>query len=546
MKIRQMRSFKKLLGVLVLSLLLTCIPTVESKADTTTPEQKFRELYLTILENGDSSVHDISDLNLPYMTCYDIMNDVKTNEGFLAYQCYNEYNLISVDSMPVIDNTPYLYKFHMGQTDTDFQERYTKVKNLIAELQSNLDDKMTDLDKLLYFHEYIVANIDYIKTGAASDHLGGPTLVNGYGVCEGYARGLMIFLKAENIPCVEVAGEGHAWLAAQIDGEWYLIDPTWDYSQATRLGSHYFLVRTDDEFYNTLTKLHGAGQVDGGGFDSSSDTISTSTKYTDWYVHDVWGQMYYYDGYWYYVSNNAIRKNNIQGTDETVILEGTNLSITGIDGRYLSISNNGEATQLDLGEKTTTNNPSDSSSTVDPDSSNNNGDSTNPDSSNNNNNDDDSTNSDSSNNNNNDDSTNSDSSNDNSGSTNSDSSNDNGETTTPDNPDNDSTKDSIAETQSIRVRTPILKSVTNPKGKKAKVVLKEKVSGATGYEIKISTNKNFKKSVKTITFTKKNTTVKNLKKNKTYYVKVRAYKIDANGNKVYGSYSNVMKVKIKK
>ena len=153
-------------------------------------------------------------------------------------------------------------------------------------------------------------------------------------------------------------------------------------------------------------------------------------------------------------------------------------------------------------------------------------------------------NSDSSNNN--DGSTNSDSSNDNGGSTNSDSSNDNSETTTPDNPDNDSTKDTIAETQSIRVRTPILKSVTNQKGKKVKVVLKGKVSGATGYEIKISTNKNFKKSVKTITFTKKNTTVKNLKKNKTYYVKVRAYKIDANGKKVYGSYSNVMKVKIKK
>ena len=543
MKMPHMRTCKKLIGILILSILLTCIPSVDTIASTTDPEQKFSELYDSLLENNDNSVQDISDLNLPYMTCRTIMDDVRNNEAFLAYQCYNDYNLISIDSIETRDGVPYLLKFHLSLTDTGFEERYTKIKNLITELQSNLDDKMTDLDKLLYFHEYVVANVYYQNLDAASVQFGGATLAQGYGVCEGYAYALMIFLRAENIACEEVSSADHSWLAVELDGEWYQVDPTWDDTRATKFGTHYFLVRNDDEFYTTMSALHDEGKMGGSVLTQTSGAISTSTKYTDWYVHNVWTPMHYYDGYWYYVADNAIKKNNIQGTDETVILEGTNLSITGIDGRYLNISNNGEATQLDLGEKTTTNNPSDSSSTVDPDSSNNNGGSTNSDS--NNNNDDDSTNSDSSNNNG--DSTNSDSNNNNNDdSTNSDSSNDNGETTTPDNPDNDSTKDSIAETQSIRVRTPILKSVTNPKGKKAKVVLKEKVSGATGYEIKISTNKNFKKSVKTITFTKKNTTVKNLKKNKTYYVKVRAYKIDANGKKVYGSYSNVMKVKIKK
>lgn len=92
-----------------------------------------------------------------------------------------------------------------------------------------------------------------------------------------------------------------------------------------------------------------------------------------------------------------------------------------------------------------------------------------------------------------------------------------------------------------------VKSVTNVKGNKMKVTLKKKVSGAKGYEIKYTTDKKFKKSVKTVTSTKITKTISKLKKNKTYYVKVRAYKIDSAGEKVYSSsYSKVVKVTIKK
>lgn len=91
-----------------------------------------------------------------------------------------------------------------------------------------------------------------------------------------------------------------------------------------------------------------------------------------------------------------------------------------------------------------------------------------------------------------------------------------------------------------------VKSVKNEEGNKLKVTLK-KVSGVKGYEIKYSTDKKFKKSVKTITTTKTTKTINKLNKNKTYYVKVRAYKIDSAGEKVYSpSYSKVVKVTIKK
>ena len=82
-------------------------------------------------------------------------------------------------------------------------------------------------------------------------------------------------------------------------------------------------------------------------------------------------------------------------------------------------------------------------------------------------------------------------------------------------------------------------------GKKMMTLKWKKASKVKGYQVMYSTKKSFKKAVKK--FTKKNTLkVKKLKKGTTYYVKVAAYTTDANGKKVFGKYSSVVKVKIKK
>lgn len=513
MKTHKNNKRRKYCIILVITLLLTCIPTTNSSAATTDSEQQFRTLYANLLENGDNSIQDISSLELPYMTCYNIMEDVKKTEGFLAYQCYKGYNLLTVDLMETKENVPYLSKFHLSQTDTEFKQRYETVQKIIADVQKNIDAKMTDLDKLLLFHEYVVANIYYNNTNTDSVHLGGTTLAQGYGVCEGYAYALMVFLKAENIPCEEVAGGAHSWVAVKLDDEWYHVDPTWDDTCSAAYGTHYFLLRNDDELYTTLTKKHATGKMGSTFLDQSSGSISTSTKYSDWYVHNVWNQMYYYDGYWYYVLNNAVRKNNILGTDESILFEGTKLSLSGITDGTLTFFSNGEEMQLDLGKKTDVNDdteittpetpPDNDTETTTPETpSDSDTDITTPETP----------------------------------------SDNNTETTTPETP-SDNTP---AENNKIKVGKPTIKSVTNKKGQKIKIVLKKKVSGANGYEVKICKDKKFQKSVKTVRFSKTTKTISKFRKNKTYYVKVRAYKKDSNGNRVYGPYSNVKKVKIKK
>ncbi len=88
-----------------------------------------------------------------------------------------------------------------------------------------------------------------------------------------------------------------------------------------------------------------------------------------------------------------------------------------------------------------------------------------------------------------------------------------------------------------------LTSAKNGKGKKFTVKWK-KVTGAKGYQLQYALNKKFKKK-KSVQTKKTKYTIKKLKKKKTYYIRVRAYKMNGK-KKVYGKWSTVKKVKIKK
>ena len=89
-----------------------------------------------------------------------------------------------------------------------------------------------------------------------------------------------------------------------------------------------------------------------------------------------------------------------------------------------------------------------------------------------------------------------------------------------------------------KAKTPTL---TNLSGRKLKITYSA-TSGAKGYQIQYATNSKFSKAT-TKTLTGRSATY-TLTKGKTYYVRVRAYKIDSTGAKVYGSWSSVRSKKI--
>ena len=93
-------------------------------------------------------------------------------------------------------------------------------------------------------------------------------------------------------------------------------------------------------------------------------------------------------------------------------------------------------------------------------------------------------------------------------------------------------------------KKPEMKKLTA--GKKKFTVQWKKDKKTDGYQVQYSTDKKFKKNVKSVNVSKKSTkaTVKKLKKGKTYRVRVRSYK-KINGKKYYSGWGKVKSVKVR-
>lgn len=105
------------------------------------------------------------------------------------------------------------------------------------------------------------------------------------------------------------------------------------------------------------------------------------------------------------------------------------------------------------------------------------------------------------------------------------------------------------EPEKITVDAPVIKSSKNVKGAKVNIVLKKLVKDAKGYEVRYSTDKKMKAAKKVSVAQNKvssgSITISKLKKKKTYYIQVRAYKT-SEGQKIFSKWSSAKQIKVKK
>ncbi len=104
-----------------------------------------------------------------------------------------------------------------------------------------------------------------------------------------------------------------------------------------------------------------------------------------------------------------------------------------------------------------------------------------------------------------------------------------------------------AKWKKITVGQAAVMQASGKKKKNLKVTIR-KVNGADGYQVYVSANKKFKKKglvVAEISAKKKSAAIRHTLKKQYLYVKLRAYKLDSAGNRVYGKFSTVKQVKMK-
>lgn len=135
----------------------------------------------------------------------------------------------------------------------DLKELKTKYDNLMAVIgnvaQELMFDGMTDLDKLLLAHDYIIDNNAYYLVQTKAEDNGEVEITNYYGdgysynaygilvnqkgVCQGLSYAYPALLKAmgypiENIRQIRSEELQHMWNFVKLGDNWYHVDLTWD------------------------------------------------------------------------------------------------------------------------------------------------------------------------------------------------------------------------------------------------------------------------------------------------------------------------------
>lgn len=260
---------------------LTC--SIPSYAYTTTPKTIHSDIVpytkinnLTDLEN----TLQIAANNLQSEITLIVPNADMATYSNIIYKLtgINSYHLSlskgsSSTTLVVSLNYKQAYRLTQALKNTTAYNRLTSSDHSLLSIAQSIivqiiSPDMSDYEKELAIHDYIIHTTRYdydrLHNGTIPDssYTAAGVLINKTAVCEGYSEATKLLLNLIGIECEIVTGTAnntpHAWNIVKIDGEWYMLDTTYDdpvtFSNGKRietLSYDYFNVTT-----TTLKKDH--------------------------------------------------------------------------------------------------------------------------------------------------------------------------------------------------------------------------------------------------------------------------------------------------
>ena len=85
----------------------------------------------------------------------------------------------------------------------------------------------TDREKIVWLKDYLYANVEYDEDTMSTSGTQ-LALMEGKGVCMGYARAMLELCRRLDIPCFGVVNDEHMWNSVQIEEGWQMLDATWN------------------------------------------------------------------------------------------------------------------------------------------------------------------------------------------------------------------------------------------------------------------------------------------------------------------------------
>lgn len=212
--------------------------------------EKNKQLYEGIksaIENCEGSFIVKQNINYSEKEFEELTNSIDNiidrvlEENYDIYYYFDSYQISYLKEGSSIKEVSVSLKFSSDRES--ILKRNREVENKIKEIvKLIIKPGMTDFQKEIAVHNYIVNNTKYDEknyekgTVPKEANTSYGVLINGVGVCGGYASAMDKLLKAAGVECIIISGEAgengkyepHAWNLVKLDGEYYHIDATWN------------------------------------------------------------------------------------------------------------------------------------------------------------------------------------------------------------------------------------------------------------------------------------------------------------------------------
>ena len=231
-------------------------------------KQDLLNIVYTILNNGWETFTFYCPEE--YISCKTDVNSIFKDQSSLSHlnnfvHPYNTYNTITADISS------------LGRIKIDVKKLYSE--NMIKQIDEKVNsiykeiikDDMSDRDKILAVHDYIINNTVYdeersnaILSGDknnsnSNSHSAYGLLYEGKAICGGYADTMALFLDKMGITNMKIATYDHVWNAVLLDGVWYQLDLTWDdpvSDSGENILTHTFFLLTSEQLASQNTGQH--------------------------------------------------------------------------------------------------------------------------------------------------------------------------------------------------------------------------------------------------------------------------------------------------
>ncbi|MDE6591687.1 MAG: hypothetical protein K2K57_01305 [Oscillospiraceae bacterium] len=187
-------------------------------------DKSLYDRVVTALLNHESRLTFTVSDNITFEKFFD-MYQLIYNDEYRLFYISNQIEYYTDRSTGLLGGVMLQYTYNANQTE----QMKAEINARCDEILSPVTPEMSDYEIVKLIHDSIIKGCTYIESDNMNTVYG--CMVEGEALCQGYSRSFMYLCSEAGLVSYGVFGEAngpHMWNIAEMDGEYYHVDCTWD------------------------------------------------------------------------------------------------------------------------------------------------------------------------------------------------------------------------------------------------------------------------------------------------------------------------------